>query len=260
MWGGLIDLGPEEYVYDAARLLVEIAAPDGEDQIALRGDRYVCRLTPCKPPPEGTVSLDGGGAYLITGGLGGLGIKLARWMADRGARHLVLLGRRGIPDRSLWSTLPIESGAYRAAAAIQAIERMGVTVEVVAADVADRTALAAVVCEFGKSRPLLRGVFHAASAWSWRSLLEMPWEALDGMLRAKTIGTWNLHELTRECSLDFFAMFSSTTALLGARNLAHYSAANAFLDAFRALPPISRVAGIVDQLGAMGRVASTVAS
>ncbi len=232
LWGGMIDLSPDRHDHDAARLLMEIATPDGEDQIALRGDRYVCRLAPSKPPPEKTVTLNGGGAYLITGGLGGLGTKIARWMVERGARHLVLLGRRGIPERSLWSDLPVESHAHRVVAAIQAIERMGATVEVVAADVADRAAIEAVVHDFGKSRPPLRGVVHAASAWSWRPLLEMPWETLDGMLRAKSIGTWNLHELTRECPLDFFALFSSTASLLGGQKLAHYAAANAFLDTF----------------------------
>ena len=138
LWGGLIDLGSVDDDRDAARLVTEINAPDGEDQIALRGDRYVCRLAPCKAPAEGTVELHADGSYLITGGLGGLGIKIARWMAERGARHLVLVTRRGVPDRSLWSNLPVASEAYRVVTELQAIEQSGVAVEVVAADVTDR--------------------------------------------------------------------------------------------------------------------------
>ncbi len=117
LWGGLIDLVPAGEYRDAARLVTEITGPDGEDQIALRGDRYVCRLAPCKAPPVGKFELRADGAYLITGGLGGLGTKVARLMAEDGAGHLVLMGRRGVPDRSLWPNLPVASEAYRVVAA-----------------------------------------------------------------------------------------------------------------------------------------------
>ena len=108
LWGGLIDLDPEASPPDAVayRLWEEISNPDGEDQIAFRqGRRYVGRLVrkrqsaaqraPLAWPTDGT--------YLITGGLGDLGLVVARWMVEQGARRLILLGRTKFPPRSSWS-------------------------------------------------------------------------------------------------------------------------------------------------------------
>ncbi|MBZ0278737.1 MAG: methyltransferase, partial [Anaerolineae bacterium] len=107
IWGGLIDLEKQSGVHDRARLLLaEITLPDGEDQLALRaGERYVARLARTAAPQAGGIRFDSAGSYLITGGLGGLGLNLARWLADHGAGHLILTSRRGLPDRAQWSRL-----------------------------------------------------------------------------------------------------------------------------------------------------------
>ncbi len=154
------------------------------------------------------------GSYLITGGLGGLGLSLARWMVSVGARHLVLVGRRAPTDA--------------ARKTIRAMEEAGAEVRVVRGDVslaADVEALVQSVV------PPLRGVVHAAGALDDRMLLEMSEEQLWTPIRPKVLGAWNLHAATRGRPLDFFVMYSSVTALLGSPGQGNYVAANAFLDA-----------------------------
>ena len=224
VWGGLIDLSTASAPLDAAAaILTDLLNGDGEDQIAWRADRrYVPRLMrKTWRPAAAAWQASRAGAYLITGGLGGLGLKLAAWLAERGARQLVLLGRRGAGGRD----------ADRTGRAIAAIEAAGVSVTVIAADVADRAQMTAVFDRFGRDLPTLRGVFHAAAALSAWPVADLPTAALRDMLRPKVDGARLLHELTRHLKLDCFVMFSSTTALWGARTLAHYAAANAFLDA-----------------------------
>ena len=224
VWGGLIDLsGTDSPLDDATAILTDLFNNDGEDQVVWRGDRrYVPRLM--RKTGVGSAAAwqaSPAGAYLITGGLGGLGLKLASWLAERGARHLVLMGRSGLTGRD----------ADRKVSAIKAIEVSGASVTVIAADVANRAEMTALFDRFGHDLPALRGVIHAAAALSAWPVADMPIEALHDMLRPKVDGTQLLHELTRNMTLDCFVMFSSTTALWGARTLAHYAAANAFLDA-----------------------------
>ncbi|PYQ40336.1 MAG: hypothetical protein DMF77_18635 [Acidobacteria bacterium] len=230
-WGGLVDLDANDPGGDDA-LLEEIADPDGEDQVARRGSgRYVARLVRSRGLKTQPTRLRPDVAYLITGGLGRLGLKVARWMAEQGARHLVLMGRKGLPDRALWPALQSDSDAGRAAAAVTAIEGLGATVETVAGDASDVEQMSSVFARFGQGSPALRGVIHAAAAPGSVSLREMTLDALSSVLRPKVVGAWVLHGLTSTMDLDFFLMFSSTTGLLGARDLGHYAAANTFLDA-----------------------------
>jgi len=234
--GGMIDLeAGTSSEAETLRLLEEITHPDGEDQIALRGGaRYAARLSRSEPPetrgeaphltPEGT--------YLITGGFGTLGLKIADWLVRGGAKHLVLIGRSGLPERSAGQAAQMDHDLAGKRAALQALERAGATVRVVRADVADLAQMRAVFEQLGNEAPPLRGIIHAAAEITIRTLQEMDLEVLQAALRAKVSGTWVLHQLTQEMDLDFFVLFSSTTSLLGSRYLAHYAAANQFLDAF----------------------------
>jgi acyl transferase domain-containing protein len=255
LWGGLVDLdaaaGPRQ---QAERLLHEILRSDGEDQVALRADgRFVPRLVRRDRPAPQPASLRSDGAYLITGGLGGLGLKIARSLAEQGARHLVLMGRQGLPDRSAWPSVDPTVPLFHRIAAVEEIERLGVAVTPVSADVGDRAQLAAVIAQFGVSLPPLRGIIHAATASGSEPVTDLSLDALYAMLRSKVNGTWLLHKLTQSLELDFFVLFSSTTGLWGAKNLAHYAAANAFLDAFAhyrhaaGLPALSINWGIWDE-------------
>ena len=234
LWGGLVDLDAQSTAMEGATtLLAEICQPDGEDQVAWRGaQRHVARLMRSGPLSPQPVLLHADGTYLVTGGLGGLGLKVASWLAQQGARHLVLTGRRGLPERAQWATLSEQSENFRQVAAIEAIEALGATVTVEAADVSDMARMSEVLVHIERSAWPLRGIIHAALAASACTLREMPLDALRAMLQPKVVGTWVLHQLTRQRDLDFFVLFSSTTALWGSAELAHYAAANVFLDGF----------------------------
>jgi len=155
--------------------------------------------------------------YLITGGLGGIGLRLARWFADAGARSLALIGR-GPPSDA-------------AAQAIRALGDAGVAVRTFRADVASRDQLAAVVAELDRTGPPLAGVVHAAGVLDDGAVVRLTPARIDHVLAPKLLGTWNLHALLADRPLDLFVMCSSLAALLGSATQAHYGAGNAFLDA-----------------------------
>jgi acyl transferase domain-containing protein len=163
------------------------------------------------------LSLRDGGTYLVTGGLGGLGLKLARWLADRGARHLLLMGRSG--------------ASKEARPQLAELEKAGVQVVVRRCDVGNREQLAALLSEIRGEMPPLHGIFHLAGALDDGVLREQTRERFDRVMASKAIGAWNLHELTHDDPLDLFVLFSSAAALLGAPGQGNYAAANAFLDA-----------------------------
>ena len=197
----------------------EILAGSAEDEVALRaGRRELPRLERRSwAEGRGDAVLRGDSTYLITGGLGGLGLEVAGWMVERGARHLVLLGRHG----------PGET----ARAAIAALEARGARVMPLQADVARAGELAQRLAEAETLLPPLRGVVHAAGVLDDGILLEHTAERAAAVLAPKVEGAWNLHRLTLGRPLDFFVLFSSAAALLGTRGQGSYAAANAFLDA-----------------------------
>jgi acyl transferase domain-containing protein/SAM-dependent methyltransferase/NAD(P)-dependent dehydrogenase (short-subunit alcohol dehydrogenase family)/acyl carrier protein len=234
IWGGLIDLdassSPEEH---ADRLLDELLAQADEDQVALRGaERYVPRIVQAPLSSEGEpTALHKDASYLITGGLGGLGVELARWFASLGAGHLVLVGRQEMPPRAMWSDLPPNSEAARKVAAIRAVEALGCRVSTPAVDVADGATMSALMQRFGKNEPPLRGVAHCAADVQPSPLHETGLGDVLRVLAPKVEGSRILHELSLSHDLDFFILFSSTTSLLGSAGFAAYGAGNQYLDA-----------------------------
>ena len=236
LWGGMIDLTADaSTAADAAHLIDEISNPDGEDQIAWRGDgRYVARLFRTQTPSDSATApkFSPESTYLVTGGFGDLGLKVADWLVQGGARHLVLLGRTGLPERSSWHTSPAKHHLEATIAAVEALERAGAAVHLPRADVGDLSQMRAVLEQIRTQGPPLRGIVHAAAEITATTVQAMDLDGLGRGLRAKVSGTWVLHQLTRQMDLDFFVLFSSTTSLLGSRYLAHYAAANQFIDMF----------------------------
>ena len=134
--------------------------------------------------------------YLITGGLGALGLRVAEWLVTRGARHLVLLGR---------------SGANAAAQeTVRQLEAAGTEIMVAAADVSRREELAEVVAAMERSMPPLGGVVHAAGVLDDGVLIHQDRSRLAQVMSPKVAGAWNLHLLTTNQPLDFFVLFSSS--------------------------------------------------
>lgn len=154
--------------------------------------------------------------YLITGGMGGIGCTVANWLVDRGARHLVLNGRRG-PDED-------------AEATIEQLREGGVHVEVKIADVTDPILVDKMLQEIDGSMPALGGVIHSVGVLSDGSLLNQTWERFEEVLWPKVLGAWHLHRSTRDRDLDHFVLFSSVTGVIGNAGQANHAAANAFLD------------------------------
>jgi acyl transferase domain-containing protein/acyl carrier protein len=220
LWGGLVDVDDEPPGALAVALAGEILGSDGEDQIAYRaGQRYAARLERRPHLETRAWWLRTDAAYLVTGGLGGIGLALSRWLIERGARHLVLTGR----------TADAATAAQRTR--IAELEGCGATVRLVQADASDEPTMTALIDDLRHASPPLRGVFHAAGVSAPCAIAELDARGLAGVLAPKLAGAWILHRLTRDLSLDYFVCFSSIASILGSRQLAAYAAGNAFLDA-----------------------------
>jgi NAD(P)-dependent dehydrogenase (short-subunit alcohol dehydrogenase family)/acyl carrier protein len=230
IWGGMIDLDDETAEQNAANLLTAIRESHGEDHIALRNDQhYVARLMRQPYSVTEPIRFQAKGTYLVTGGLGFLGLALARWMAVQGAGHLVLTGRREFPDRDAWTDLPEQSEFLRTIAAIQDIEAQGAAVTILQADVTDRERMQQVFDQIAATSFPLRGIIHAAGVFGYQALQDMTIDDMLPVFRPKMIGAWNLHQLSQTLDLDLFIEFSSLS-VWGTRQQGHYAAANQFLD------------------------------
>ncbi len=236
LWGGLIDLDPTDEPERAGRRLLRTAATAGaEDQVALRQGRpYAPRLV--REPglsrsPEPT-QFRADGTYLITGGLGDLGLYTAQWMAEAGAVHLALLGRTPLPPREAWDAAAADPALATRIAVVRALEADGARVYPLAADVADEAQMRAAVAELAAAgAPPVVGVLHAAGVARGAMLADTDADTLRTVLRPKVRGAWVLHRLFRDAEL--FVLFSSISALVGwvGMGIGTYAAANAFLDA-----------------------------
>ncbi|OZI64234.1 type I polyketide synthase [Bordetella genomosp. 1] len=185
-------------------------------------------------------------SYLVTGGLRGFGLRTAQWLAERGARHLVLCSRSGPADAE-------------AQAAIAALRAQGVTVLAEACDVTDAAALAALLERVRASLPPLRGVVHAAMVLDDGLVRSLDGERIGRVLAPKLLGALHLDALTRDCPLDFFVCYSSATTQFGNPGQGNYVAANTWLEAFtrqrraRGLPATAVLWGAIDDAGYLAR-------
>ena len=227
-WGGVVDLDPRGSTPDAIAAILGAIRDPKEDQSAWRdGARHVPRIAVAEAPTSSAYTFRPDVSYLITGGLGGLGRAAAEWIASRGARHLVLVNRTPVPSAEEWSE-------HQNDERIQTLVRLrnaAVTVETAAVDVSDETAMTDLMARFGREWPPLGGVLHAVVAATAAPMVDMPTEMFDSMFQAKVSSHRLIERLSANQPLEFFVDFSTTTALLGSAELAHYAAANAVLDA-----------------------------
>jgi thioester reductase-like protein len=165
------------------------------------------------------------GMYLVTGGLGALGIGIARWLVGHGARHVMLTGRSAFPERASWPGLAAEGD--RRAAGLLDLEKSGAKFTIVRADASDYEAMNKALSGAGMA---LKGIVHAAGTVTPKEVLELEAADIESDMRAKVAGAWVLHQLSQRHRPDFFIMFSSASAIWGSKLLAGYGAANHFLD------------------------------
>ncbi|WP_424097234.1 SDR family NAD(P)-dependent oxidoreductase [Moorena producens] len=156
-------------------------------------------------------------SYLITGGLGALGLEVAQWMVTQGAKHLALMGRRA-PSQT-------------AQKVIEELETAGAHVRVLLGDISHTENVALTLKEISASLPPLKGVIHAAGVLDDGLLQNMNWQQFTKVMAPKVAGTWHLHQLTLDLPLDFFVCFSSMASMLGSPAQGNYAAANGFMDA-----------------------------
>ena len=190
-------------------------------------------------------ALDADGTYLVTGGYTGFGLRTAQWLVDKGARTVVLVGRRAQIDAE--NELPIAT--MRGQGANVVLERADVSIEAEVEGLLERMA----------TLPPLRGVFHAAMVLEDVPLTTMTEEQFLRAVRPKVDGAWHLHDHTRELDLDAFVMYSSMTWNVGTPGQANYAAANGFLEALAVhrrelgLPALTINWGALDEVGFVAR-------
>ena len=220
--GGCIDLAPTLSDLNSGDfdLLVDEFCRSGPDtEVAFRqGTRCVARLArpaPCDQSvdPHAPLILDDESSYLVTGGVGALGLLVAQYLASCGAKHLLLTGRSGVSTDDQRTVL-------------HALEDAGVNVDIVAADIGNAADVARVLSMV----PRLRGIVHAAGVLDDGMLMQQNVERFTKVASPKVDGAWHLHSQTLDHSLDFFILFSSVASVMGSPGQSNYASANAFMD------------------------------
>lgn len=226
---------------DAQRIADEITSKVGSTKVAYRdGARREPRLLRASRPDNypGTVTVSPDAAYLVVGGLGGIGLEVVRWLVGLGARKIVVFGRSGVSPENT-----------DAARALAEYEQAGARVTVIKGDVSLNADVSRLFETIHQLEMNLKGVFHAAGVFEDRLLGDHEWNLFHSVMAAKVVGSWNLHQATRKMDLDLFVLFSSATTLVCSKGLGNYVAANSFLDALAAhrraqdLPAVSVALG-----------------
>jgi NAD(P)-dependent dehydrogenase (short-subunit alcohol dehydrogenase family)/acyl carrier protein len=233
-FASVFDLDPAAALdRQAAQLADELGRNGEEPAVAMRGNvRCVQRLRPLAPTRAvRRVTCRRDATYLITGGLGGVGVAVASWLIAQGARRLVILGRTPIPPRSGWRSLPRTDPSASRVREIQRLEALGAAVHYLAVNVADPAAVADALLHWrGEGWPPIRGIIHSAADFDDRLLTDIDAPSLSKVFGPKAVGAWVLHEAVAEA--EWVVLFSSLASLHPSPGQGSYAAANAFLDAF----------------------------
>lgn len=153
---------------------------------------------------------------LITGGLGGLGLKITEWLAKKGVKHFLLVGRH---EPSSSAQLMIER-----------LKKSGAEIKTRAIDISDFQALSTAISDVQESMPEIRYIIHAAGVIDHIPITQQTEETFNRIIHPKVLGAWNLHQISKNLKIDHFVLFSSIASLFGFSGQVHYAAANSFLD------------------------------
>lgn len=220
-------------------LMIELRAKPSEFILAYRGNHYWVQTFErmrLERSTEEALPLRKGGVYLITGGLGGLGLEMAKYLTQAAGAKLALMGRSAFLERDGWeewlSSHDTTNSISRKICAVQAIEELGGQVLVLSANVADREQMQQALLKVHERFGRVHGVIHAAGVAGGGIIQLKTPEEVKRVMAPKVQGALVLEALFKEAPLDFFVLFSSLTSILGGAGQIDYCGANAFLDAF----------------------------
>jgi phthiocerol/phenolphthiocerol synthesis type-I polyketide synthase A len=231
LWGGLVDLAADTDLADEA-LAGVLDAPSKSVLLLRDGVVLAPALIPLTGQPDRKpLRCKPDAAYLITGGMGALGLLMAEWLADRGARRLVLTGRTPLPPRRDWDTLR-DAGLRQKIDAIRALEQRGVAVEAIAVDIGSRADVQALLDRRDRDgAPPIRGIIHAAGVTNDQLVTQMTDGAVRQVMWPKISGCQVLDEAFPAGSVDFLFLTASAASVFGVPGQGAYAAANSYLDA-----------------------------
>ena len=220
-----LDVAPP--VSDAAvKVLTELMAAAPAPQVVYdQGQRYLPQICRLKPAAATTLPLKRHGVYLISGGLGGIGLSLAHYLAENYQAHLMLLGREQVPPAATWG----QEDKWKQVATLQSL---AASLEIFSVDIADYQRMQQLFATIARRHRRIDGVIHAAGVLEDGFFINKTPESLARVLAAKVSGTAILDQLTSGWSLDFFLMFSGLATIEATVSQIDYVAANCFLDSF----------------------------
>ncbi|MTD72405.1 type I polyketide synthase [Flavobacterium sp. LC2016-13] len=234
IWGGIIDIeNSNSEKFNFEQILSLICREQKEKQILIgENSIQVPRLRKAKiTPPSNELKFRKDATYMITGGLGDLGLLTAEWMIKMGARRLILTSRNGLPSRNKWKDIDSLSKIGNKINAVKKLELNGAHIEILKLDVADEKKISTWYDEYcSASFPPIKGVIHAAGNVSYTPFGESNAQKAIEQLSPKILGVINLDKILND-NLDFFIMYSSASAILASPGLNIYAAANSFMDA-----------------------------
>lgn len=225
LWGGIIDIDKVILQENGDVLIQEIKLGEDKQVVLRQTKRHVPMLVKNSDynknrnkDVQKIVTVHEDASYVITGGTGALGLIYAECLIQKGAKHLVLTSRRGASEK--------------AQKTIQLWKDKGVDVLVSKADISCERDVENLFSEIREKMPPIKGVIHAAGRIEDKMIQDQSWESFSRVLSAKVIGVYNLHNVLKNDTLDFFIMLSSIASIIGNVGQSNYSAANYFLNAF----------------------------
>ena len=225
VFGGLIDVEDDHFPMQAIKYVQDVDVIRIEDTVAKHA--RLRAFTADTARSQIPFRLQSHGTYVITGGLGALGLEVASYLAKKGARRIVLVSRRTLPPRRQWKNFKTRFEIQR----ILALEAMGVSVYPISVDMAVSDASIRLLAAIDNlSLPDVLGVVHAAGTLANQRIAETTPEAFNFVIAPKIVGALALHKAFPPKTLDFMALFSSCGQLLGFPGSASYASGNAFLD------------------------------
>ncbi|OBK32121.1 polyketide synthase [Mycobacterium sp. 1245111.1] len=233
LWGGLVDLPEDAAIGSLVPTLAPMLRTPAKSILSLRdGEFFAPGLkTVCGEPVREPLRCRPDAAYLITGGLGALGLLTAGWLADRGARRVILAGRTALPPRREWDSDTADGGTRDKINAVRALEARGVAVEAVALDIGSPEAMAALLAKRDDEGAVpIRGVVHGAGITDAELFTELDEDRLRRTVWPKIAGAQVLHQAFPPGSLDFMFLTAAAGAVFGVPGQGAYAAANAYLD------------------------------